>query len=441
MSSPPPMPGGVSVCDEACEAACDAACDPVCVVAVTRRVVIAGVSARGMAESAVRAGYTVVAVDAYADLDLAAIAGTRQVTPYTARAAAVAARRIMPGAPDGAAHHNSTARGAGSGDAICYVSNFENHPAALRHLARDRELWGNSPASIASARSPRGWGQALAAAGVSVPRIRTTAPRPGAADALTEWMLKPHRSGGGHGVQVWRPGVAVPRGYVLQERIAGTAGSIVFAADGRRAMPIAITRQLIGDQAFGAPPFRYCGNIMAPPSDPLWGDDTPLWREAVALAAAATRAFGLAGVNGIDFIVHRGHPVPIEINPRFTAAMELAERRDGISIFGAHVAGCTGALSRYSPLREQLRARSRARTHTTGAAGKAIVFARHALTVGGAVTRWLAGDGVRDIPRPGSAIPSGAPICSIFAEAPATAACRARLVRAARRIYETVASD
>ncbi len=385
---------------------------------MTPRVLIAGVSARAMAESAVRAGYTVVAFDAYADLDLAAIADTRQVTPYSARAAAAAARVAV------------------GRDAVCYVSNFENHPAALHHLSRDRELWGNSPATIASARNPRGWAQALADAGITVPRIRTTAPRPGTADARVRWMLKPRRSGGGHGVQAWQPGMPVPRGYVLQERIAGTAGSIVFAADGRHAVPFAITRQLIGEQAFGASPFRYCGNILAPARDPVWGDDTPLWHEAVAIAATATRVFGLAGVNGIDFIVRRGHPVPIEINPRFTAAMELAERRDGISIFGAHVAGCTRVLSSYSPLRAPLHARA----HGTGAAGKAIVFSRHALTVGSAANRWAAdGEDVRDIPRPGSPIPAGAPICSVFAQAPTPAACRARLNEAARRIYEAVA--
>jgi uncharacterized protein len=379
-----------------------------------------------MAESAVRAGYTVVAFDAYADLDLTAIADTRQVTPYSARAAATAAHRAAPGPPNGAT------RDGGRRDAVCYVSNFENHPAALRHLSWGRELWGNSPATIASARSPRGWARALADAGIAVPRIRTAAPRPGTADARARWMLKPRRSGGGHGVQAWVPGMPVPRTHVLQERIAGTAGSIVFAADGQRSVPIAITRQLVGEQAFGAPPFRYCGNILAPAHDPVWGHDTPLWREAVTLAATATRAFGLAGVNGIDFIVRAGRPVPIEINPRFTAAMELAERRDGVSVFAAHVAGCTKVLSSYAPLR--------VRAHGTGAAGKAIVFSHHALTVGSAASRWADGDGVRDIPRPGSPIPPGAPICSVFAEGPTIAACRARLNQAARHIYETVAA-
>jgi uncharacterized protein len=392
---------------------------------MTRRVLIAGVSARGMAESAVRAGYAVIAVDAYADLDLAAIAETRQVSPYSARAAATTAHHVADREPDGTLRHNGAAA-----DAICYVSNFENHPGPLRQLSRGRELWGNSPAAVASARAPRGWAQALEDAGVTVPRVRSSAPRAGTAAARHRWMLKPRRSGGGHGVQPWRPGMPVPRDYVLQERIAGTPGSVVFAAGGRHAVAIAITRQLIGERAFGAPPFRYCGNILAPADDPEWGDDTPLWREAADIAAIAARAFGLAGVNGIDFIVRRGHPVPIEINPRFTAAMELAERRDGISIFGAHVAGCTKTLGAYAPLRAPVRG--------AGAAGKAIVFARHALTVGAAASAWVPRSDVRDVPRPGSQIPAGAPICSIFAEAPTAAACRAQLVRVAQRIYETV---
>jgi predicted ATP-grasp superfamily ATP-dependent carboligase len=224
----------------------------------------------------------------------------------------------------------------------------------------------------------------------------------------------------------------VQRDYVLQERIAGTPGSVVFAAGGGRAAAIAITRQLIGERAFSAPPFRYCGNILAPADDPQWGDETPLWREAADIAAIAARAFGLAGVNGIDFIVRRGRPVPIEINPRFTAAMELAERRDGISIFGAHVAGCTKTLGGYAPLRAPPRG--------GGAAGKAIVFARHAFTVGAAASAWVRNPDVRDVPRPGSRIPAGAPICSIFADAPTAAACRAQLVRRAQRIYETVSA-
>lgn len=408
-------------------------------------VLIAGVSVRGMAESAVRAGYAVVAIDAYTDLDLTAIAETRLVTPYTARAAAAAARGVAPRHPsDHAPARPATAvrpdtagrarsdgeRDAAGRVAVCYVSNFENHPDALRILARGRLLWGNSPATLAAARTAPGWARALSDAGVVVPRLRAMAPRADTDDVAARWLLKPRSSGGGHGILPWRAGMAVPRRSVLQERIGGFAGSIAFAADGRHIVPIAVTRQLIGEQAFGAQPFRYCGNILAPAGDPTWGDDAPLARAAAAIAQTATRAFGLVGVNGIDFIARRGRPVPIEINPRFTAAMELPERRDDFSIFAAHVAGCANTLTAFAPLAPLRRG--------AGAVGKAIVFARRALTVGPGARGWLEDPDVRDIPRPDTHIPTGAPICSIFAAARTSAECHARLFHRAARIYDAV---
>lgn len=416
---------------------------------MTPQVLIAGVSVRGMAESAVRAGYAVIAIDAYADLDLVAIADTRPVAPYSAQAAATTAATVTTatratratrattvgeGAPTRRPiqrpddHERAARRDDAGRVAVCYVSNFENHLDALRQLTRGRHLWGNSPATLAAARAPRAWAQALADAGIPVPRLRESAPRSGTIDARGRWLIKPRRSGGGHGIRPWRSGISVSRDCVLQERITGAAGSIAFAADGRQSIPIAVTRQLIGERALGAPPFRYCGNILAPADDPMWGHDTPLWHAAVVTAEVATRAFGLVGVNGIDFIARRGRPIPIEINPRFTAAMELAERRDGISIFAAHVAGCTHALATYGPLATPSRG--------SGAVGKAIVFARHALTVGPATPDWLADPDVRDIPRPGTHIPRGAPICSVFAVADTGVECQAQLLRRANRIYE-----
>ena len=44
------------------------------------------------------------------------------------------------------------------------------------------------------------------------------------------------------------------------------------------------------------------------------------------LAAVAAAEFHLVGVNGIDFIERSGVPYPIEINPRWSASMELVER-------------------------------------------------------------------------------------------------------------------
>src|SRR5260370_12820853 len=118
------------------------------------RVLIAGVSTGGFAESAVRAGYEVVAVDGFGDLDLRARAAVvrlaRGAGGFSARAAVAAARRLRR-------------------DAVCYVASFENHPGAVAALARRGALWGNPPAGLARVRDPMEGPPALVARGLTAP--------------------------------------------------------------------------------------------------------------------------------------------------------------------------------------------------------------------------------------------------------------------------------
>ncbi len=58
------------------------------------------------------------------------------------------------------------------------------------------------------------------------------------------------------------------------------------------------------------------------------------------LSAAVAAEFGLAGVNGIDFISRGGRAYAVEVNPRWSASMELVELAYGVSVFGAHAAAC-----------------------------------------------------------------------------------------------------
>jgi uncharacterized protein len=334
---------------------------------------LAGVSVRAFAESAAAAGFSVVAVDAFGDLDLRAVADVHALSePYSAKAAALRARGVR-------------------ATACAYTSNFENHPAAIAALACGRTLWGNPPEVIRCVRDPFVLGRVLTTA----PAVTTSVPRSG------RWLIKPRRSGGGHGIAEWQPGARIPPDSVLQEYVPGTPGSIVFAANGRDVCPLAFTRQLI------EPNFRYAGNILVPPID-----------EAVKLAESVTREFGLVGVNGIDFVMRHGRPIPIEVNPRYTAAMELAERRYGVSIARAHVDGCNGSLIDFEPERGG------------PTIGKMIVYARQRTEVGD-TSQWLADKSVRDIPSPGSVIEPGRPICTVFAEAQTVADCAAALRRAA----------
>ncbi len=371
------------------------------------RLLIVGVSTRALAASAARAGYRVTAVDAFGDVDLCAVAdvlgagtGAGGFTPVDAV---------------------ETARKA-SASLVAYTSNFENYPDAVAALAVGRRLLGNPPAVLQRVRNPISLTRTLRGRGFPVPEARATPP-----DARRlggRWLMKPRRSGGGHGTSPWLPGAAVSRRSYLQERIPGLAGSIVFLADGRGAVPFGLSRQLVGDPAFGAHGFRYCGSLLATTRRPVFDRQDDLLDAARALAHAVTEEFGLVGANGIDFIARDGRPYPIEVNPRYSASMELVERATGVSLFELHRAACRGMLPAELPAARAV-------------AGKAIVFAQRDLIVGDSLLWTVDGD-LADVPHPGERITAGHPICTIFASGTDPSVCLQRLRAGARRIYRTI---
>ena len=372
---------------------------------------VVGVSTRAAAESAARAGFVVTALDAFRDLDqdprVCALLRPRDLAArFTAVGAARAVRHI-------------------ECDAVAYLSSFENHPRAVAALAAGRALWGNAPAILERVRDPVRLASSLRARGLAVPDVDVVDGDAARADDR-RWLVKPLASGGGHGVRPWPRLARVPRGCYLQELVDGTPGSVVFVAAGGRAVPFAVSRQLIGEQAFGASGYRYCGGILAAAGDAQFIRDEALVDAACALADAVAEAFGVVGVNGIDFVARDGVPYAIEVNPRWSASMELAERAYGLSVFGAHANACAdGVLPRF----DLAQARSGA-----GALGKAVVFARREVLVGD--TRpWLVDETVRDVPRPRERIAAGRPVCTVFATGRDAAACHAALVRRAEDVY------
>ena len=213
----------------------------------------------------------------------------------------------------------------------------------------------------------------------------------------------------------------------LQQRIAGAAGSISFAADGSSAVVLGFSRQLLGDRRLGASGFRYCGSILGNPARPLFSRQDELLERADQIAAVLTRDFGLQGLNGVDFIARNGLPYPIEVNPRYSASMELVERAHKLSMFAVHAQACAGELP--APL-----------SPCDIVAGKAIVFARQD-TVTPDLRRWLSSNWLADVPPPGQFIRQGGPICTVFAEARHPESCRRLLTRRARLIYRAVKSS
>jgi predicted ATP-grasp superfamily ATP-dependent carboligase len=383
------------------------------------RVLVAGVSTRAAAESAARAGFEVTAVDAFADLDQHASVRSLSLprdfgVSFSAAAAARAARDV-------------------DCDAVAYLSSFENHPAAVRALAAGRTLLGNPPEVLARVRDPLLVARALRRRGLAVPAVRdhrAITPPEARHRSNRVWMLKPRASGGGHGMRPTTLGAQVAPGWYLQERIEGTPGSVVFVAARGRAVALGVSRQLVGEPAFGCDGYRYCGSILAPLGDPQFEHEESLANVAFAIADAVAEDFGLVGVNGVDFVASDGVPYPVEVNPRYSASMELVECAYGLSIFGLHAAACsTGELPRFDVAQAR---------RTERALGKAILFARADVSLGD-TRAWIGDRTVRDVPRPGERIPRGRPVCTVFAEGRDAAECRAALERRASAVYDALA--
>ena len=117
------------------------------------------------------------------------------------------------------------------------------------------------------------------------------------------------------------------------------------------------------------------------------------------LAQALTEEFGLVGLNGIDFVLRGPRPVIVEVNPRYSASMELVERATGI----ADLRSSPGRLPR-ADCRSPGTGRRRVAppAPTSRFHGKAIVYAPELVSIAGSI-RWIE-RGVRDVPHPGEVI-------------------------------------
>jgi len=397
-----------------------------------------------MAESAARSGARVVAVDFFGDRDQARAAtgyalGRDLGLPLTAEGLVRAAGRLDAGA-------------------VVYGANLENHAPAVARLARRHRVLGNEAEVVREVRDWRVLRRFCADAGIACPTTLFAGEESYARGTGGRWLRKRVRSGGGHGVRRW-DGEPLDRAHLLQAEIAGRAASASFVADGRAACVFALSEQLVGDKTFGAQGFAWCGNILPFPADDERGGGLV---DAVAeMASLLTRRFGLRGVNGLDLVAAEGQagalvPYLVEVNPRVTASMELAERAYGVNVFALHRAGCAGRLPGGDPAERQ----------AAGFVGKAVVFARRAV-VTPETDAWLeerlgsaradgrgsahgrgggstgggddAGAGwpaVRDVPGSGEQIAAGHPVCTVFAGgAPDRDACLADLHDAAATMY------
>jgi predicted ATP-grasp superfamily ATP-dependent carboligase len=368
---------------------------------------VVGSSARAAVHSLARAGFSAWAIDQFCDRDLKRIAPCA-VCPSDSYPAAILdlAKQFPPGP-------------------VLYTGGLENYPHILRELASQRELWGNPAEVVERVRDPFTLFPALADAGFATPRL---VPRGEPCPREGRWLRKPLRSGGGIGIRFVHPGEAASPHHYFQEFIDGVSMSVAFVSDLAEtdAWPdgtalLGITEQLIGVPWLHAKPFAYCGNLG--PIELTQGAEATLALDALI----ANRSMLLRGLWGLDFVRCGDVVYPVEVNPRYTAALEVLELSWRCSYLMTHRECFTAsqALWKYKTWRRY-----------DSPVGKAIYYAPHAIRFpqSGPWDADLAGDfdpwrlpGFADIPEPDSLIEAGSPVLTFFATGSTPAEVRERL--------------
>jgi predicted ATP-grasp superfamily ATP-dependent carboligase len=264
------------------------------------------------------------------------------------------------------------------------------------------------------------------------------------------WLLKPHRGGGGRGVRVWdacakpqavsfdhSPLTGTDRRLVhhspltyFQEYAAGTPVAAVFLASRLSCRLVGVTRQLVGEEELHAPPFAYCGSL-GPLRLP--GELTGQFERVGRVLAAEC---DLRGLFGVDCVLREGTVLLVEVNPRYTASVEVLELATGRPLLRWHCRACQSYDDRDAAVAveaELSREWDAADRHDeTLIVGKAIPYAAAsrevtAPSLDGVLppVEWAGGTipAIADIPQPGSTIPPGGPICTVFAAAGTVAEC------------------
>jgi predicted ATP-grasp superfamily ATP-dependent carboligase len=215
----------------------------------------------------------------------------------------------------------------------------------------------------------------------------------------------------------------------LQQRIDGPSCAAVFVGDGQHAALIGLTLQLIGEPSFHAEPFHYCGSIGPLPIS------TGLRAHRGRLGDVLAGEFALVGLFGVDGIIANDEFWPVEVNPRYTASVEILEA--GL---------CVPAMSLHRDACVNHRLSGNFTTPSDGTViGKAILFADKAVVVPewpevavlklGRGASPMALPMMADIPNVGERIGAGRPICTVFAVHSSVQECRNSLVHAARAAY------
>lgn len=403
-------------------------------------ILLVGASVRALMESAAASGYEVMGIDFFGDVDACWQGKTISLVqdcnlPPTVKHLMKIAKTI-------------------SCHGLVYGAGPENYPEELNDWEGQGLLRGNGASVLKEVRNPWKLCQSLAQIDVKMPGFFSLEHWQRLSEDENKWLLKPLHRGGGHGiVELAGKKTAVgerisavpnPDRYIIEKYVEGIPCSLTFLANGQEAILLGTSRQLIG-RGRAKHPFRYEGNITPLDLRGIFDQETFL-AEAVKIIQHLTRDFGLSGLNTLDFIMNGQGIWVLELNPRWSASVELIEGCLGKRLFSAHLAAWAGvgmekiSQELFAPSPKGKENRSGICPDKKGKFfGKTIVYAGDSLVMEEGDEkkfRFLYAKGVRDIPQAGTSIKKGQPICTVLAQGATSRECLLGLTEKSRWVQQ-----
>ena len=349
--------------------------------AVGDTVVVAGLWARPLAESALQGGWRAIALDPFGDAD------TRRASIHWESIGDAASFTITP-----ALVERALRRAAHIPGVIGWIAGggIEAHPGLLELAIPGLPLLGMDAAAVRRVRDPRIFFRELDVLGLDHPEVAFAPPA-----TSRGWLLKhPGGSGGWH-IRAASGREPPSAGSYYQRLRKGVPMSALFVADGQGYRLVGLNRLLV--RPLGRLPFVYHGAI-----GPV--ADEALKQRVDRALAQLVPAFALRGLASLDFIAHAGRAWLLEINPRPSATMLLHAHAWPGGLLQAHVRAVRGELPP-TPA-----------THPPGLRGCLTVYAAQDCRVPPALAAALdRTPHCHDVPAADTRFAAGDPVCNVSA--------------------------
>lgn len=276
------------------------------------------------------------------------------------------------------------------GDRLAYGSGFEARPELLERLQAFVQVLGNAPDIVRLCANPVRLSDYLAKLGLTAPETLDQRP-----DCLEGWLIKQKGRSGGYHVQPASQASNDTNSLCWQRQCPGEPHSALFLAGGKEARIVGISQLLPSGMADA--PYAWSGAIG--PVEVL----PEVFEQVQWAAQVLARDLDLLGLCGIDFIIDSNKKVQIvDLNPRLVATCELYTDCFISDYMSAHIETCLtgnpdGHLVPVSARNEGVR-------------GMQIVYAPCPVT---SAESWKWPDETADLPKTGTSIDAGQPLCTV----------------------------